>query len=565
MFGGFQSKSVIRKVSVAVPVKPKPVVTENKSANPKSQISDKPNYNSKRADGARTIAPNRTKRSSSPVTRTESLVKRAVKRKALTPPPQWGESDDDNDDDSNDIESRSSKQGVASGANGQDSNLPPSASRKRIKSASNSVDPSRILFRQPSPPPPPSALTDDSHTQSINIIQASPTIMTLPDNQDQSFPLAHSADLVSNPSTSHKFRPFFLEEIASSISLQYPSSFSHSNENIQHRAERFYLADSIDIDGYKSSYDILETIRQVCLHYLPRQESEECSDDLTGFVRRLTRTMKGDLSTSCKDEFIKTIDEYNSLITKRLHDGTIERVLRSKHGLTFDWMKRILDQVYSRTVSPHVDMLKDYINGTDNVYGELLYPLVSEMFRETGLKSNQVFVDLGSGVGNVVLQAALEIGCEAWGCEMMPNPCGLADLQAEEFNQRARLWGVHVGRVRLVKGDFLETKEIAAVLKRADVVLVNNQAFGPDLNSKLIDKFLDLKDGCQVISLKSFKPDGFEIQDRNINDVRHLLKVRKLEYFSGRVSWTDAPGNYYIATKDPSELIKYHDGQKRKR
>ena len=365
------------------------------------------------------------------------------------------------------------------------------------------------------------------------------------------FPLAHGADLVSG-SAAARFRPVFVEEVATEIQLQYPSDSQR---------ERFFLADSLESDGYKSMEDIVETVKYVCENYLPPREAELWTDSDTGFERRLTRALKNGLLP----EFTAAIDEYNALISSRVADGTVTKVLASKHAINFSWTKRILDQVYARSVSPHVELLREYKNGTDNVYGELLYPLVSEMFRETRLRPDQLFVDLGSGVGNVVLQAALEVGCESWGCEMMRNPCDMADIQAEEFPQRVRLWGLAAGAVRLLRGDFLENAEIGEVLRRADVVLVNNQAFGPDLNSKLVDRFLDLKEGCQIVSLKSFKPEGFELQERNMNDVRHSLRVRKLEYFSNRVSWTDAPGNYYIATKDLSELRAFQEKRSRRR
>ncbi|GAM88280.1 hypothetical protein ANO11243_063130 [Dothideomycetidae sp. 11243] len=325
--------------------------------------------------------------------------------------------------------------------------------------------------------------------------------------------------------------------------------------------QRFYLADSIESDGYKSMEDIVETVKYVCENYLTESESKRYTDPDSGFERRLTRA----LNSGARDDYVKIIDEYNTLISSRVSDGTVAKVLATKHSLQPGWTKRILDQVYSRTVSPHVDSLKDYKNGTDNVYGELLYPLASEMFRETGLRSDQVFVDLGSGVGNVVLQAALEIGCESWGCEMMKNPCDLADLQGEEFPQRARLWGLSVGATHLLRGDFLDNKAISAALLRADVVLVNNQAFGPQLNDALVHRFLDLKEGCQVVSLKSFKPEGLELHERNAADLRHMFRVRKMEYFSNRVSWTDAPGNYYIATIDRSAIVRFENGLKKRR
>ncbi|PNS19410.1 Histone-lysine N-methyltransferase, H3 lysine-79 specific [Sphaceloma murrayae] len=498
MFGNIQTKSVLRKVSVASPA-PSKNTYKSSSAPPAPTIVKKKPSSSALAQAPRGSTPQPRKAAPSKITNgtsKQALVRKAVKRKASTPPPQWDSSDSD----------------------GSESDLSFDSARKRIRSSASSVDPARILVDRARSWQGPAA----------------------------EFPLGHSAHLVA---ADPKCQPAFREEVATKVELQYPSNSQR---------EKFYLADSTESDGYKSIEDIQETVKFVCANYLSPAEAAKASDEDRGFERRLTRAFKG--SEGDPQEYRKVIEEYNELIEKRVKDGTVEKVLAAKHGLSFDWMKRILDQVYSRTVSPYVESLKEYQNGTDFVYGELLYALCSEMFKETGLRSDQVFVDLGSGVGNVVLQAALEIGCESWGCEIMKNPCDLADLQAKEFPQRARLWGLNVGKVKLLRGDFLETKELGEALKRADVVLVNNQAFGPNLNSKLVDRFLDLKDGAQVISLKSFKPDGLEISERNVNDPRHLLKVRKLEYFSNRVSWTDAPGNYYIATKDPTNLIRFQNG-----
>lgn len=359
--------------------------------------------------------------------------------------------------------------------------------------------------------------------------------------------LAHSGDLVSGDEA-HKYLPFFREEVATQIKLEYPTAL---------QIERFYLVRPLASDGYKAMDDIRETVKFICKKYLTEEEVTKYTSPDTGFERRLTRAEH----TGSLADYLQTIEDFNTLIRARRADGSISRVLNSRRQIELDWTERILDQIFARTVSPHVERLREYKNGTDNVYGELLYPLVSEIFRETGLREDQVFVDLGSGVGNVVLQAALEVGCESWGCEMMSNPCELADLQAAEFPARARMWRLSVGQVHLLKGDFLENKDIGDVLKRADVVLVNNQAFGPELNSKLVDRFLDLKEGCRIVSLKSFKPEGYEIQARNMDDPRHLLRVEKKEYYSNSVSWTNAHGNYYIATKDATELRNFMDKQ----
>ena len=135
---------------------------------------------------------------------------------------------------------------------------------------------------------------------------------------------------------------------------------------------------------------------------------------------------------------------------------------------------------------------------------------------------------------------------------MMRNPCDLAELQAQEFPGRASLWGINCGHVRLLRGDMTKNEEILKVLQRADVVLVNNQAFTPELNDKLKDIFLDLKEGCQIVSLKPFVPEGHKINMRNFSSVANIFVQQRFDYFSGSVSWTDGHGTkcggFHMAT-----------------
>ena len=233
-----------------------------------------------------------------------------------------------------------------------------------------------------------------------------------------------------------------------------------------------------------------------------------------------------------------------------MRDGTVARNLDARHDLPTHLVSFILDQVYDRTVAQKVELLSKYENGTDNVYGELLHPFVSNILAERlRMTSDQVFVDLGSGVGNVVLQAALEIGCESWGDEMMENACNLAEAQQREFAARCRLWGIRPGQVFLERGDFRTNARIQEVLKRADVVLVNNQAFTSQLNDDLVRMFLDLKSGCKIISLKNFVHD-YKSAAYNVNDVGStILDVRDLTYPEGYVSWTGAAGTFCISTR----------------
>lgn len=66
-------------------------------------------------------------------------------------------------------------------------------------------------------------------------------------------------------------------------------------------------------------------------------------------------------------------------------------------------------------------MLKDYKNGTGNIYGEVRDGLIDDIINQTGLKSESLFVDLGFGHGNVCLHVAMAVGCETRGIELRPE------------------------------------------------------------------------------------------------------------------------------------------------
>ncbi|KAL8999337.1 MAG: hypothetical protein Q9169_001763 [Polycauliona sp. 2 TL-2023] len=358
------------------------------------------------------------------------------------------------------------------------------------------------------------------------------------------FPMVHASDVAALDKPTKYRLAFPQQEEQYALQLQYPSASQQ---------ETFNLLEPLQKDDFKPLEDITETLEIAMNCYFPPADAAVLKDDSHGLLRRLKRARdKRDGAA-----FMLVVEEWNNTITQARTDGRIARVLDESTELDLKLVERILTQTYARTVSPRVSTLRQYENGTDNVYGELLPKFVSEIFRVTELGSNHVFVDLGSGVGNVILQAALEVGCESWGCEIMENACVLAELQEHEFKARCRLWGLAVGNINLERGDFLENQHIIEMLPKADVILVNNQAFTPELNDRLTSHFLDLKEGCQVVSLNSFVPAGHRITSRNLNSAYNVLEVTEKRYYSACVSWTDAPGSYYVSRKDSSRLRAY--------
>ncbi|KAM7202271.1 histone-lysine N-methyltransferase [Naviculisporaceae sp. PSN 640] len=317
------------------------------------------------------------------------------------------------------------------------------------------------------------------------------------------------------------------------VRLQYPGG------RYPEKYELVWGKDKID-----AVQDIIKVVNYVATTYIPEKhkDADFFLNQTSGICRRLEKSKNNGDGVGFKN----VLREYNERLRSLQKQGVIAKHLDTMHGIPKDLTAFILDQVYDRTVAPNVELLAKYKNGSDNVYGELLHPFISNILERTKMTSKKVFVDLGSGVGNVTLQAALEIGCESWGCEMMENACNLAEAQLKEFSARCRLWGILPGKVRLERGDFRKNEKILAALKRADVVLVNNQAFTSQLNADLVSMFLDLKPGCKIISLKTFVHDNKNAE----NDVAtSILDVEHLTYPEEYVSWTSASGSYCISTR----------------
>lgn len=342
------------------------------------------------------------------------------------------------------------------------------------------------------------------------------------------------------------FRRFFTDSDEVEVALQYPGS------SVRERYELVYRNDCFD-----PIEEILGVVKEFGEFFVDGDMKDTLLNPDTGIYRKLERARN--LKTFAG--FKNAISLYNNAVQSLRSDGKLQESLEQKHSLPESLVVRIMTQAYDRAVSPKVDLLRKYENGTNEIYGELKSNLVYKILVETGITSKQVFVDLGSGVANVVLQAALQVGCESWGCEIMENACKLADAQKIEFEARCRLWGIQPGRARLERGDFMLNEKIRSALQRADVVLVNNEVFTPELNVSLVNLFLDLKEGCKIVSLKSFVPPNRKITSYNKYDPSNILEVEKKTYSTKSVSWKDEGGDYYVATKNSARLQQVEDSE----
>lgn len=253
---------------------------------------------------------------------------------------------------------------------------------------------------------------------------------------------------------------------------------------------------------------------------------------------------------------LKCISEFNCLIDNLRTSGQIFEYTKKRKTFPRELIYEILNQCYLRRVLPESKKLSIYKAFSNEVYGELMPSFLTTVYAKCNLDHNCCFIDLGSGVGNCVIQAALEYGCESHGVEIVENASRLGDLQAEEFELRCRVFGLKPGAVNLFsQQSFVNNPPVKKVVDKCEVILVNNYLFDNPLNKKVIELFQDLKVGTKIISLKPIVPATHKINWDNCSSILNRLKTSKFIYAENSVSWTSKGGFYYI-TEVMSDIVE---------
>ncbi|KAI8059885.1 histone methylation protein DOT1-domain-containing protein [Gongronella butleri] len=366
-----------------------------------------------------------------------------------------------------------------------------------------------------------------------------------------------------------KYRPFFTPTIEASddsprasplqedhvLTLEYPCSGESEKFLLWKPVKMNQRQDALedDHDEYHPVNDLYQSAFFIYDCYLTTDQQKRLGDASHGVMRNLTKYR----NRRNGQAFAQAVNEFNAVVL----DFKSDRQLKKLRHPTYDLACHILYQVYSRTVAHQADALNNYQAFSNYVYGEINAILVKEFIERTNITAKSVFMDLGCGIGNVVLQVAAQTACEAYGIEIMDLPCKFAKRQLREYATRMRAWCLPTGKVHFRHGDFLDTtaNDMHSTMIRADVLLVNNYAFDAKTNHALAHMFLDLKEGAKIISLKSFVPKHHKINQRTVTMPESILQVKEYEYFSEAVSWTNNSGVYYISTVNRERLKPYYD------
>uniref|UniRef100_A0A8C8HQU8 Histone-lysine N-methyltransferase, H3 lysine-79 specific n=1 Tax=Oncorhynchus tshawytscha TaxID=74940 RepID=A0A8C8HQU8_ONCTS len=295
---------------------------------------------------------------------------------------------------------------------------------------------------------------------------------------------------------------------------------------------------------HDAAHEIIETIRWVC-------------EEIPDLKLAMENYVLIDYDTKSFESMQRLCDKYNRAIDSihQLWKGTtppLKLNKRPSNGL----LRHILQQVYNHSVTDP-EKLNNYEPFSPEVYGETSFDLVAQIINEMEMMEEDTFVDLGSGVGQVVLQVAAATNCKHYfGVEKADIPATYAESMDKEFKRWMKWYGKKHGDYTLERGDFL-SEVWKDRIANTSVIFVNNFAFGPEVDHQLKERFANMKEGAKIVSSKPFAPLNFRINSRNLSDIGTIMRVVELSPLRGSVSWTGKPVSYYLHTIDRTILENY--------
>ncbi|KAK3089639.1 hypothetical protein FSP39_005262 [Pinctada imbricata] len=286
-------------------------------------------------------------------------------------------------------------------------------------------------------------------------------------------------------------------------------------------------------DGKEGASEIVDTIRWV-------------TEDIPELQCALKNHILQDYDVNSYESMRQLCDKYNRAIDsiRQLWKGTSREVRKLERPST-GLLKHLLQQCYNAAVEDP-DRLNMYEPFSPEVYGETSFELVDQMIQSIKFTEDDFFIDLGSGVGQVVLQVAAATPCKlCYGIEKADYPAKYAEIMIQEFEKWMKWYGKIYSPFEIKKGDFL-CDEVKEKINNATVIFVNNFAFGPQVDHQLKLRFANMKEGAKIVSSKAFCPLNFRITDRTLSDIGAIMHVTELSPLRGAVSWTDRPVTYYL-------------------
>jgi [histone H3]-lysine79 N-trimethyltransferase len=185
-------------------------------------------------------------------------------------------------------------------------------------------------------------------------------------------------------------------------------------------------------------------------------------------------------------------------------------------------------------------------------YGELM-PKGTECLAKTlKLTTNSTFLDIGSGLGNVVLGLARLKGCIAIGVELDNGLHEGAKKAKEEMIKKATRHNDKELIRKLKKTSFFNSSiEVFIIPPETTAIFINNLMFETELNLKIINKLKQMKylgKIATLVPLTNLPRRNGSNTVRNLDDYEKRYSDKTVDsiFPADCFSWKPAGGSFYV-------------------
>ncbi len=208
----------------------------------------------------------------------------------------------------------------------------------------------------------------------------------------------------------------------------------------------------------------------------------------------------------------------------------MHRLLKNiSHGKDLEERVVLLRSLYQKTqggVISQSDRAKLGFKEDAFVYGEIDFLSFILILDKVKPRPNEIFYDLGSGVGKAVLTAALCFDFnKTYGIELLP---GLHQAANEILNRLSTYNSVQLSSISFINGNFLNYD-----FTDGDVIFINATCLDYYAWQAIVEKLIRLKPGSRVIvtTKKILNPEfkmlyeGRELMSWGMNSVHIYVKI----------------------------------------
>ncbi|PIO56604.1 histone methylation protein DOT1, partial [Teladorsagia circumcincta] len=190
-----------------------------------------------------------------------------------------------------------------------------------------------------------------------------------------------------------------------------------------------------------------------------------------------------------------------------------------------------------------------YAPFSSGVYGETSYEQMQMIIDQTVFRDSDVFLDLGCGVGQLVMYVAGGTKVKkSVGIEINDLPAKYGAAMSEDFSKWMKWWKKKCRPFQLIHGDMLDEQFRTLITQEATIIFINNYAFEPSLDLHIKNMLADCHVGTRIISTKAYATGTKRVNMRNLGDVESIMEVTQLKTVKQPTSWTPNTVPYYLHT-----------------